>query len=103
MNFNKLVRDKIPDIIEARGEKAITHIAEAKEYEDTLSAKLQEEAAEFLAKPSVEEAADVLEVIQTICDLKGVDLGNLEEVRKKKAEERGGFKQRIILDRTEKE
>jgi predicted house-cleaning noncanonical NTP pyrophosphatase (MazG superfamily) len=68
MEYNKLVRDKIPDIITARGEKAITHIAEDKAFEEALTAKLQEEVAEFLEKPSVEEAADVLEVIQAICE-----------------------------------
>lgn len=59
--------------------------------------------AEFLSNPSVEEVADVFEVLKTICELKGIDLSNLEKVRKKKAEEWGRFKQRIILDRTEKE
>jgi len=101
MEFNKLVRDKIPDIISDKGEKVITHIADDEEYEDALRAKLHEEVKEFLENISVEEAADVLEVLHAICKLKGVDLNNLEEVRYKKAEERGGFNERIILERTE--
>ena len=101
MEYNKLVRDNIPNIIENKGEKPITHTAEDKEYEEALSHKLHEEVGEFLENPCVEEAADILEVLHAICALKSVDLQALEEVRQKKAEERGGFKNKIILDRTE--
>ncbi len=100
--YNKLVRDKIPGIIAKTGEKPVIHTAEEQEYGEALTRKLQEEVAEFLADPSVEEAADVLEVMQAICDLRGINLSKLEEVRQRKADERGGFKERIILDRTEK-
>ena len=99
--YNKLVRDKIPDIIKQGGKKAFTHIAADEEYENALINKLKEEVAEFLTDPSVEEAADVLEVIQTICALKKIDTIKLEGVRRKKADERGGFKKRIILEKTE--
>lgn len=99
--YNKLVRDKIPDIIRQTGKKPITHIAKGEEYEKALTRKLREEVAEFLTNPSVEEAADVLEVIQTICTFKKIDVSKLETVRQKKAAERGGFKERIILEKTE--
>lgn len=101
MTFDKLVRDNIPDIIERNGEKAITHIAEDAEYEEALTHKLHEEVGEFLENPCVEKVADILEVLHALCDLKGVDLQTIEEVRKQKAEERGGFSRRIILERTE--
>ena len=101
MEFNKLVRDKIPEIIKSRGDIPFVHIAQEKEYEEALEAKLNEEVKEFLTDASVEEVADILEVLQAICELKGVDLKNLEEVRKKKVQERGAFQKRIILEKTD--
>jgi len=98
MNFEKLVRDNIPEIIKKDGKEAITHIAEEKEYQEKLEKKLQEEVDEFLEDPSVEEAADILEVLRTICVSKNIDISKLEEVRQAKANERGGFEKRIILD-----
>ena len=65
--------------------------------------KLQEEVGEFLAEPSKKEMADVLEVLYAIAKLKGFDLDEVEKVRQERAEKRGGFNKRIILERTEKE
>jgi len=101
MKYNKLVRDKIPEIIKSKGIVPITHIASDEEYRQKLKDKLQEEVDEFIKDSNEEELADILEVIYTICDLQKIDKNKLELLRKKKAEERGGFKDKIVLDETE--
>lgn len=101
MEFHKLVRDKIPEKIIANGEQAFTHEAREEEYKLALEKKLQEEIAEFLNNPCVEEMADVLEVMRTICDLHGIDYSELEKIRQEKFAKRGGFNKRIILEKTE--
>jgi predicted house-cleaning noncanonical NTP pyrophosphatase (MazG superfamily) len=98
MRYKKLVRDKIPEIIEKEGRKPIFHIANKKEYWNALKLKLREEAEEFFEKPNMEELADILEVIYAICDFKKISKKELEKLRKKKEKERGGFKKRIVLD-----
>jgi predicted house-cleaning noncanonical NTP pyrophosphatase (MazG superfamily) len=100
MKYNKLVRDKIPEIIKKKNAVPITHIASHDEYWQKLKEKLQEEVDEFKKDENDEEIADILEVIHAICDFKKIDKNNLELLRKKKAEERGGFKDKIILDET---
>ena len=100
MKYNKLVRDKIPDIIKNKGAIPITHIASNNEYWLKLKEKLQEEVDEFVKDSNEEELADILEVIYAICDFKKIDKNRLELLRKKKAKERGGFKDKIILDET---
>ncbi len=100
MKYNKLVRDKIPDIIKNNGEIPITHIASDKEYWAKLKEKLREEVDEFLEENNKEELSDILEVIDAICDFKKIDKNELEKIRKSKKEEKGGFKDKIILDET---
>jgi len=101
MQYNKLVRDNIPEILKGKNIKSIVHIADDEEYEAALRNKVQEEVNEFLEDVCLEEAADVLEVIQALCNFKKIDFNNLEETKKKKAQERGVFIKRIILERTE--
>jgi len=95
---NKLVRDKIIDIIEDAGKTAIWHIAEDLEYETKLYEKVIEEVAEFKNNPSEEEAADILEVIYSLISYYGLNLDVIEATRKKKAEGRGSFKCKIVLE-----
>ena len=94
----KLVRDKIPEIIKADAKMPITHVADDTEYWEKLKNKMNEEISEFLETESKEELADVLEVIYAVCDFMHFDKNELEEIRKKKAEEKGGFEKKIILD-----
>jgi predicted house-cleaning noncanonical NTP pyrophosphatase (MazG superfamily) len=98
MKYNKLIRDKIPEIIKQEGKTPITHIANNEEYKNKLYEKLYEEIDEFLEKPTNEELSDILEVIYAISDLHNVKREELESIRKNKAIERGSFKNRIILD-----
>ena len=98
MKYNKLVRDKIPDIIKQKSQIPVTHIADNKEYQQKLKEKLKEEVDEFLKDGNQEELADILEVIYTICDSKNINKEELEQLRKTKAEKRGQFKKKIILD-----
>ena len=99
--YNKLVRDKIPEIIEADGKVCRTHILSNEEYIVALEAKLNEEVAEYQADKNLEEMADVLEVLQAICIARGYSLVELEALRVKKASERGGFADKIFLEYVE--
>lgn len=98
---NKLVRDKIPEIIEASGRKAVRHILSEEEYIAALETKLSEEVAEYQADKNLEEMADVLEVLLAICVARGYTLEELEAMRAKKANERGGFAEKIFLEYVE--
>lgn len=98
---NKLVRDKIPLIIEGSGRRAVTHILSDEEYIEALEIKLSEEVAEYQADRNLEEMADILEVLQAICVARGYNLEQLEDKRREKAEERGGFKDKIFLEYVE--
>ncbi|HJX05191.1 MAG TPA: nucleoside triphosphate pyrophosphohydrolase, partial [Candidatus Nanoarchaeia archaeon] len=98
--YNKLVRDKIPEIIEQRGKVPVIHAASDEEYWGKLKEKLNEEVGEFQKNSSEEELADILEVVCAIADFKKIDKEKLELLRKKKSEERGGFKKKIILEET---
>ncbi len=98
---NKLVRDRIPEIIEASGKICATHILSDEEHIQALETKLNEEVAEYLADKNLEEMADILEVLQAICIAKGYTLEELEAMRAKKANERGGFTEKIFLEYVE--
>ncbi len=100
MRYNKLVRDKIPDIIMRRGDKPVTQILDAGAYRRELRRKLQEEVAEFGESGEVEELADVLEVVYALAAAEGVSQFQLEERRKRKRRERGGFDRRVLLIET---
>lgn len=93
--YNKLVRDKIPEYLDNKGISYEKRIASPEEYKTELIKKLGEETNEFLEAGSIEELADVIEVVEALKKLP--EYGNVEEIRKQKAEERGTFNEKIIL------
>ena len=96
--YNKLVRDRIPEIIAADGGKrADTEILSDADFLKLADAKLSEELNEYLASGEVEELADLMEVIYACAGARGCSKEQLEEIRKKKAEKRGGFEKHILL------
>jgi predicted house-cleaning noncanonical NTP pyrophosphatase (MazG superfamily) len=99
--YNKLVRDKIPDIIQADGKKFKTRILDDKEHLQELIKKFKEEIAEFEQSPSVEELADIKEITIALREALGIHAGELEDVRRQKAATNGRFKQRIFLESVE--
>ncbi|MEO3809447.1 nucleoside triphosphate pyrophosphohydrolase [Sphaerisporangium sp. B11E5] len=97
MSQDKLVRDKIPQIIRATGMEPIIRVADSGEYAARLRDKLREEVGEFFTSDQdPEELADVLEVVYALAQLAGLDREELEKLRAAKAEERGGFVDRYI-------
>lgn len=101
MNHDKLVRDRIPEIIKQNGDRATIHIASDKEYKQKLKDKLKEEVDEFLESNESDELVDLLEVIYALGDLSKTGKAELEKLRKEKESKRGSFKKRIILEKTE--
>lgn len=97
MEFNKLVRDKIPQIIEAQGEKPVTRVLGRGEFHAALEQKLREETAEYLESKELSELADILEVVYALCEADGHTLGELMDAYGKKHEARGGFRERVFL------
>ena len=101
--MGKLVRDKIPQIIIADGRTPIVRTLSDEEYLSELDRKLNEEVAEYQADKSLEEMADVLEVLFAICEARGHSADELMEVRDKKREKRGGFRDKVYWEGNEGE
>lgn len=99
--YNKLVRDKIPQIIDSDGKRAVYHVLSEEEYILQLENKLDEEVAEYRQDKSLEEMADVLEVLQALCNARGYTPEALEGKRREKFDKRGGFQGRIFLEYVE--
>jgi len=95
--YNKLVRDRIPEIIENEGKSCKTEILSDEEYLKMVDAKLDEELAEYHKDQNIEELADLMEVIYAAAEARGYTIEQIEEVRIKKREKRGGFKEKIFL------
>ena len=99
--YNKLIRNKIPQIIKAKGKTPTTRILPQDEYIKELCKKTQEELTEYIeakTKPhKLEELSDLLELINALAENEGTTLEEINSIRKKKAEERGSFSDRVFL------
>jgi predicted house-cleaning noncanonical NTP pyrophosphatase (MazG superfamily) len=94
---NKLIRDKVLEIIEKAGNKAIYHIADHNEFRQKLFEKLQEEVNEFMENPSSKELADIDEVLDYIKKVE--EFSDFEKTKEKRAKENGKFEKKIILEK----
>lgn len=97
IKYSKLIRDKIPEIIEKDGKNVIVKELNDEEYINALNLKLEEELEEYKESGKVEELADIIEVIYGILAYKGISIGEFNKIRQKKAEQRGAFKRRLML------
>lgn len=99
--YNKLVRDRIPEIIENSNKTPHTRILDSNEYLTELDRKLDKECAEFHKDKNIEELADIMEVVYALASAIGSSPSELERVCKKKADKRGRFKQKIFLEKVD--
>ena len=97
MKYHKLVRDRIPEIIEASGKTCKVEILSDEEYLRMVDAKLDEELAEYHKDQNIDELADLMEVIYAAAIARGYTPERLDQVRAEKAVKRGGFQKRILL------
>ena len=97
IEYHKLVRDRIPEIIEKDGKTCVCSELSQEDYITMLDQKLNEELAEYQESKSMEELADLLEVMSAVAAARGSSLEEVEQIRQKKKEKRGGFAKRILL------
>ena len=99
--YNKLVRDKIPQIIKASGKSPTTKILNEKEYITELRKKSQEELQEYLSaetdQEALEELADLLEIIHALAKVHSSTIEEVDKIRVEKAAKRGGFSDKVFL------
>lgn len=95
--YNKLVRDKIPALIEAQNESCQFDILTDEDYGIELNRKLAEETEEYLNNPTLEELADIVEVVYAILDFQAIPLTKFHEKRVEKLHKNGGFQEKIYL------
>jgi predicted house-cleaning noncanonical NTP pyrophosphatase (MazG superfamily) len=97
VKYNKLVRDRIPEIIERSGKACTCETLPEGEFIKLLNAKLTEEINEYLENGTVEELADISEVINAILSCMNITPGEFQRIRLEKLKERGGFGKRLLL------
>lgn len=95
--YYKLVRDRIPEIIEENGQVCVTQVLNPEEYLEMVDAKLDEELVEYHKDQNLEELADLMEVIYAAAEARGFTREQLERVRAEKEIQRGAFRKRLLL------
>lgn len=98
INYNKAVRDRIPEIIKESGKQCKTRTLSDEEYLPYLEVKLEEELREYTESRNLMELADLLEIIHRITEINGSSIEELEKLRLTKKQERGGFSENIVLE-----
>ena len=98
IKYQKLVRDRIPEIIEKQGKQCSCSVLSDEAYLEHLDRKLSEELGEYLEDKSMEELADLLEVMTAVAKARGSSIEEVESIRKRKAAERGGFEKKLLLE-----
>ena len=97
IKYHKLVRDRIPEIIQGAGKECTCSVMNDADYLNALDEKLNEELKEYQESKSMEELADLLEVIRTVAVARGSSIEEVEAIRQDKAAKRGGFEKKILL------
>lgn len=97
--YDKLVRDKIPDIIRESGGDPVTRTLDNDEFLTYLDRKLQEEVGEYLENPGKEELADILEVLEAIVAMRRIPQAELRRAKNAKALKNGSFRDRVLLEK----
>ena len=100
MKYDKLVRDRIPEIIEGKGSHAVVEVLDESPFKWYLDEKLLEELREYQEDGSVGELADLVEVVYAILDSKGISVEEFKRIGVSKAEEHGGFQKKLIFKRS---
>src|SRR6056297_3403106 len=96
-SYDKLIRDRIPEIIEQAGKECEVQKLAAEEYKEKLEEKLLEEIEEYRETKEFEELADIMEVLLALVHTHGQNMKSLEEIRKEKREKRGAFEKQLLL------
>ena len=97
IQYNKAIRDKIPEIIRESGSKCNIKTLSEKEFLEKMEKKLDEEVAEYHQSKSVEEIADIMEVLERIAELRGTSVKELMRIKEEKAQKRGKFEKNLFL------
>ena len=103
IEFNKAIRDKIPEIIQKDGHTCNVQSLSDEKFIIEIEKKLSEEVTEYQNDKNPEELADILEVVYRIAQLKGISKQELEKIRIKKLQDRGGFEKNLFLIDTSKD